>query len=403
MLGWELPPFYVGGLGIVCDQLTRSMALHGADIEFVLPFYADYSHITHMKVTSAIDQDSTVLMQSGGTYDSISYQITNLVNGSTEQRNLYQQVEFFAKCVGRMAYYGEYEVIHAHDWLTLRAGIEAKKVTGLPLIAHIHATEYDRSGGGHGNPLVREIEGVGLHMADHVFAISQRVKNILVEHYDIPANKISVAYNTMDVAAEHIDENISTYHVLTQFKKAGYKIVVNAGRMTLQKGIYHLLQAAQKVVSMHPKTIFLFVGGGEQIPELLEQAASLGLSGNVIFTGRVEGIGKEWRDSFKIADVFVLPSVSEPFGLTPLESIAYGTPCIVSKQSGVSELLNNVLKVDYWDTNEMANQIFSVITKPDLQSTMLENSQQERNRLSWHSSSRHIMSTYQRVSQGALA
>lgn len=398
MLGWELPPHYVGGMGIVCDQLTRTMAKQGADIEFVLPFYADYSHITHMKVTPALEQDAKTLMISGGTYDSMRYEVTT-VNGKKYVRSLYEQVMAFASNVRRLAFYGEYDVIHAHDWLTLRAGIEAKRVTGLPLFVHIHATEYDRAGAKHGNPLIRDIEYVGLHMADHIFAVSERTKQTLIEQYDIPTDKISVAYNVMEINPEHLKEDEETYVYLQKMRSLGYKVVVNAGRMTVQKGIYNLVMAARKVLDEIPKTIFLFVGGGEQIPELLELAASLGMSGNVIFTGRVEGIGRQWRDCFRAADLYVMPSVSEPLGMVPLESIAYGAPTLISKQSGIAEFLINTLKVDHWDVHEMANKICAVLQNPDLHDQLLLNAQAEHRQMSWEPTSRRIMEKYDHVKQ----
>ncbi len=382
MLGWELPPHYVGGMGVVCDQLSRQMARDGHDLEFILPFYADYSHISHMKVTAAIDQDATTLMKSGGTYDTTYYEVTN-AKGKKSIRSLHDQVHAFADNVARIVTYGSYDVIHAHDWLTFRAGIAAKQVTGLPLFVHVHATEFDRSGGNYGNPVVREIEYIGLHMADHVFAISERVKQILVREYDVPVDKITIAENVMEISPELLAEEHDSYPFIQKMRENGYKVVANAGRMTVQKGLYHLLQAARKVVDEHPKTLFLLAGGGEQIPELLEESAALGLSGNVLFTNRIEGIGKQWRDSFRVADLFVMPSVSEPFGMTPYEAIAYGAPTLVSKQSGIAEFLTNTLKVDYWDIDEMANQICSVIEQQDLHDTLLENAQAEHAKLSW--------------------
>lgn len=396
MLGWELPPHYVGGMGIVCDQLTRQMAKDGADIEFVLPFYADFSHIKHMKVTAADDQDATTLMKSGGTYDSTYYEITSS-NGRKVTRSLYDQVNHYAVNVSRLVELGSYDVIHAHDWLTLRAAIEAKRVSNLPLFVHIHATEFDRAGANNGNPLVRNIEYVGLHLADHIFAVSNRTKETIMREYDIPAEKITVAENVMEIPPHLIDEQHDTYLYIERMRQLGYKVVLNAGRMTIQKGIYHLLEAARIVVDRHPKTLFLMVGGGEQIPKLLEQAAKLGLSGNVIFTGRVEGIGKQWRDSFRVADLFVMPSVSEPLGLAPYEAIAYGTPALISRQAGITEVLQNILTVDYWDAREMANKICAVLEEPDLHDTLLSNAQAEHSKLSWAPITRRIHDRYRQV------
>lgn len=402
MLGWELPPHYVGGMGIVCEQLTRQLARDGADIEFVLPFHADYSNITHMKVTAALGQDAHTLMQSGGTYDSMRYQVTD-IQGNRTTRTLYEQVEAFGHNIGQVVKLGSYDVIHAHDWLTLRAGIAAKQISGLPLFVHIHATEFDRAGGAYGNPLIRDIEYIGLHMADHIFAVSNFTKQILVREYNLPADKISVAENVMDVPVHLIDETHSTYRYLELMKSRGYKVVLNAGRMTMQKGIYHLLNAAKLVVDKRPKTIFLFVGGGEQIPELFEHAANLGIVKNVMFTGRVEGIGKQWRDCFRVADLFVMPSVSEPLGMVPYEATAYGAPSLISKQSGIAEFFCNTLKVDYWDMNSMANQICSVLDNQGLHDTLLANAQTEKDQKSWAPISERIMNTYRSHTQKAVA
>ncbi|MFZ1802241.1 MAG: glycosyltransferase family 4 protein [Candidatus Saccharimonas aalborgensis] len=396
MLGWELPPHYVGGMGVVCDQLTKQMVADGADIEFVLPFRADFSAITHMKVTAAIDQDAETLMKSGGTYDSTKFEVIRK-DGSSQIRTLYEQVNAFAQNIGHAVDFGRFDVIHVHDWLTLRAGIEAKRQSGLPLFVHIHATEYDRAGGTEGNPLVREIEYIGLHMADHVFAVSERTKQTLIDQYDIPAEKITVARNVMEIPPKLINESCETYQYIEAMRDEGYKVVVNAGRMTIQKGLVFLLQTARQVIDRNPKTLFLFVGGGEQIPELQQIASDLGISKNVIFTGRVEGIGKAWRDAFRVSDLYVMPSVSEPLGMVPYEAIAYGTPALVSRQSGISEALVNVLKADYWDTHRMADQIIAVLTHQSLHDTLLKNAQEEITRHTWAPVSSTIQRQYHHV------
>ncbi len=397
MLGWELPPNYVGGMGIVCDQLSRQLASDGVDIEFVLPFYADYSHVKHMKVTAALDQNALTLMESGGTYDSMFYNIITGPDGKKTVRTLYEQVHAFADNVGRLVKLGEYDVVHVHDWLTLRAGIVAKQKTGLPLFVHIHATEFDRSGGGYGNPIVREIEYIGLHMADHVFALSHQQKSILMNHYGVPADKITITENYMDIPHNLRHEDHETFPYLMKMKEQGYKIVTNAGRMTVQKGLTYLLEAARKVVDHNPRTLFLMCGGGEQIPELQARAAELDLSGNVLFTGRVEGTGKQWRDAFRVADLFVMPSVSEPMGLAPYEAIAYGAPTLISKQSGIAEVLTNSLKVDYWDIDDMANKICAVLDNQDLHDTLIANAQHEHDNKSWAPIAERIRNQYYRV------
>lgn len=394
MLGWELPPNYVGGMGIVCEQLTRQLARDGADIEFILPFHADYSHMTHMKVKAAMPQSAKTLMISGGTYDSLYYETTT-PDGKKVLKSLHEQVHAFAENVSRMVHYGEYDVIHAHDWLTFRAGVRAKQQTGLPLFVHVHATEFDRAGGKHGNPAVHEIEYLGLHMADHIFVLCNRQKQLIMEQYGVAEDKITIAENYMEIPEHLRTEQHETYPYLMKMRAQGYKIVVNAGRMTIQKGLFHLLHAARKVVDHNPKTLFLLCGGGEQIPELLEEAAKLGLSGNVLFTGRVEGIGKQWRDAFRIADLFVMPSVSEPMGLVPYEAIAYGAPTLISRQSGIAEVLQHSLKVDFWDIDEMANMICAVLDNKDLHDTLLINAQNEHKSRSWAPISKRIYQRYE--------
>lgn len=397
MLGWELPPNYVGGMGIVCDQLTRQLARDGVDIEFILPFYADYSHIKHMKVRAALDQDALTLMQSGGTYDSMYYTVVKEKDGKRVIRTLHEQVHAFADNVGRLVELGSYDVIHVHDWLTLRAGIVAKQKTGLPLFVHIHATEFDRSGGGYGNPVVREMEYIGLHMADHIFALSSQQKRIIMEQYGIPEDKITITENYMEVPVNLRVETHETFPYIMKMKEIGYKVITNAGRITIQKGLVQLLEAARKVVDHSPKTLFLICGGGEQIEELQVKAAELGIGGNVLFTGRVDGTGKQWSDAFRVADLFVMPSVSEPMGLTPYEAIAYGAPTLISKQSGIAEVLKNSLKVDYWDIDEMANKICGVLDNPELHDTLLASAQHEHNQKSWAPIAARIRSRYSDV------
>lgn len=396
MLGWELPPHYVGGMGVVCDQLTKHLARSGADIEFVLPFSADYSSVKHMKVTPAIMQGTEVLMSSGSTYDSMRYS-TTLADGTVVANGLYEQVEVFAQNVQKLICYGEYDVIHAHDWLTFKAAMAAKKVTGLPLIAHVHATEFDRAGGKYGNPMVRELEYNGLHAADHIFAVSQRTKDTIVSQYNIDPQNISVSHNHMDIDPALLNETENTFAYIQQLRSQGYQVVVNAGRMTIQKGVFHLLEAAKLVIEQRPKTVFLLSGGGEQIPELLMKASELGIAQNVMFTGWVSGIGKQWRDAFRVADLFVMPSVSEPLGIAPLEAISYGAPAMVTKQSGISEVLKNILKVDYWDTTEMASQICAVLNSKGLRDTLIQNAQAEHASMSWQPIAKKIMDKYHNV------
>jgi len=392
MLGWELPPHHAGGMGIACYQMSKELSYHGIDIEFMLPYTAEFA-IDFMKVTPTHSQSVHEVRNAGGVYDTADYgMVKNIAVGSLD---LKKQHDLFAHNVAKMTESREFDIIHAHDWLTFRAGLEAKRVSGKPLVLHVHATQYDQSGGGHGNPEVREIEYMAFMMADQIFAVSQHTKNIIVAEYGIPADKIAVVHNSMSVETA-IDESSNLHEYLKIMKNNGYKVVVNAGRKTLQKGLTHLLESARKVVNKNPKVLFLLAGGGEQEDELIELAAEYGLSKNVIFEGWMNGTGKPWRDSFKIADVFVMPSVSEPFGLAALEAVGYGAPVIVSKQSGVGEVLEHCFKVDFWDSDMMADMILAICENDSLAQEMWRNSYKEYTSQSWTKSAHIMRDTYRK-------
>ncbi len=391
MLGWELPPHNSGGLGVACFQLCKALASKGVDIDFVIPYTADHSDIDFMNVLSGHPQGAEVLQRTAGiAYDSFKYIAPG---GSQRWLDMREQQSMFESAVGRLVTLKEYDVIHAHDWLTFRAGLRAKQVSGKPLIAHVHSIEADRAGRpGGGNPLVREIEEMGLLMADRIIAVSQLTKDAIVREYNIPADKVDVVHNSLDLETVQPLDNDNIHRYLTAMKAQGYRVVVNIGRLTIQKGLPNLLHAAKKVVDEAPKTIFLIVGAGEQYYELIELAADLGISRNVIFTGFQRG--KNWRDSFAIGDLFVMPSVSEPFGLTPLEAAGYGTPSLISRQSGVAEVFNNCLKVDFWDVDEMANQITAVVLNDGLRDELHANAYNEYQRLSWHPAAERLVGWY---------
>lgn len=398
MLGWELPPHHVGGMGIVCEQLCRNLANTGVDIEFVLPYDADFSNLNYMQVKPASKLSAQEVFDvSGNIYDSKQFKTTNRYKPTTLTEHSYTIY------VEQLVRLGDYDLIHAHDWMTFRAGLAAKQRSGKPLIVHVHATEFDRAGRNYGNPMVREIEYIGFQLADRIIAVSQATKDIIVQQYGISPSKIDVAHN-----AYHFDpyQNIDTENVYTYLrllKSRGYQIVLSAGRLTIQKGLSHLMRAAKNVIQYQPNTIFLFVGSGDQYNELVQLSAELEIAQNVIIVGHLNGTGQPWRDSFRIADVFVMPSVSEPFGLTPLEALSYGTPVIISKQSGVSEVLNNCLKVDFWDEQELANKLVAVLRDLPLKNLLAENGQRELNHITWKSSVDTIMQAYQRHLQGAMA
>lgn len=388
MLGWELPPHNSGGLGIACYQLCKALSKKDIAIEFVLPYRADHG-IDFMDITAAHPQGVTEVIRSGIAYDSYKYV---LEDGSEQWLDIYTQQQLYEHAVAKLADEKEFDIVHAHDWLTFRAALRVKEARGCPIILHVHSVESDRAGNQRGNPLVHDIEELALHAADRVIAVSQHTKNAIVRDYGVPADKIEVVHNSIEPGdLVPLDPN-NAYRYLEVMKGLGYRVVVNVGRLTVQKGLPNLLRAAKEVVARAPKTLFLIVGSGEQYYELLELAAELGIGPNVFFTDFQRG--KRWRDAYAIGDLFVMPSVSEPFGLTPLEAIGYGTPALVSKQSGVAEVLSNVLKVDFWDIREMANQITAVVQNDPLRDELLANSQREYERLSWDDAGDKVMDVY---------
>lgn len=388
MLGWELPPYNSGGLGVACYQLCQALSAQDVDIEFVLPYAAEHK-ADFMSITAARPVGVTEIIATSGAYDSYKYRYED---GHEEWHDIYAQQAHFERAVARMAFEKEFDIVHAHDWLTFRAAMRLKEMTGCPIVLHVHSVESDRAGGRRGNPLVHEIEETAFMLADQVIAVSELTKQAIIRDYDIPADKISVIHNSINHEELPNIDSHNAYEYLMQLKQHGYRIVTNVGRLTIQKGLPNLLQAARKVVDKAPKTVFLIVGSGEQYQELVEQAASLGIGRNVIFTGFLRG--KQWRDAFAIADLFVMPSISEPFGLTPLEATAYGAPSLVSKQAGVSEVLKNCLKVDYWDIDEMANQIVSVVKSDALRRELTANAYRELTSLSWDSSAKKVRDVY---------
>lgn len=396
MLGWELPPHNSGGLGVACYQLCKSLADNGADIEFILPYSADHD-VDFMKITAAQPADVKEVIKAGIAYDSYKFLYKD---GKIQWKSLSDFHQAYEEAIDGIVEKSTFDVIHAHDWLTFRAALRARERSGKPLLLHVHSIESDRAGGNYGNPFVREIERMSLLLADQVVAVSEHTKRAIINDYDIPEDKISVVHNSIDKNnIEQLDAD-NAYEYLREMKKHGYRVVVNVGRLTIQKGLSNLLFAAKHVVEREPKTLFLVVGSGELEYELLEQAAAFGIGKNVIFAGFQRG--KRWRDAYAIGDLFVMPSISEPFGLTPLEAIGYGTPALVSKQSGVSEVIKNCLKVDFWDVDEMANQITAVIRSDALQRELHDNSLHEYSRLSWNQAADRLFTLYRRHLNGAV-
>lgn len=406
MLGWELPPHNSGGLGVACYHLSKALAHNGASIDFVLPYDAEHPDTDYMTIHPATALNPIHKFGLMGAYD--SRYVHELDLDKVDMRDLQtmrgvqkRYVKFVERLVRTKVDHPD--VIHAHDWLTMEAGMRAKELTHAPLFVHVHATEFDRAGSfGSGNPIVHEIEYQGLMMADRIFAVSGITKNIIIHKYGIPADKIEVVHNAIDVASMGDHEyDHRTYEYLEKLKDDGHTIVSAVTRFTAQKGLSQLMHGFAEACSRHDKLVLLLAGDGEQRDELIQMSADLGISDKVLFTGFIRG--KQWRDAYNIADVFVMSSVSEPFGLTALEAAHYDTALIISKQSGVGEVLRSIFRYDFWDTHKLADQLVGIATSPALKSSLKEDVKREYARLSWHDVAQKCLKLYDRMKIGATA
>jgi glycogen synthase len=278
------------------------------------------------------------------------------------------------------------DVIHAHDWLTYPAGIALSQVTGRPLVVHVHSTEFDRAGN-NVNQRVYDIERAGMHAASRVLAVSQMTKSICVRRYGVAPDKVDVVYNGVDRESSqptdgaHIDSDD--------------KIVLFLGRITMQKGPEYFIAAAKRVLEKYQKVKFVVAGSGDMALRMIELAASMGIGHKVFFTGFLRG--RDVERVFRMADCYVMPSVSEPFGIAALEAISHDVPVILSKTSGASEVLTHVLKVDFWDTDEMANKILAVLRHPPLSQTLSQHGMMELHRLTWEGAAERCLAAYARA------
>jgi len=379
MFGWEFPPHNSGGLGVACQGITRSLSERGFEVIFVMPKKLDVSSPWARMVFAERPGVVEYVVNSPLTPYVTSSKYKKENGGSIYANNLFDEVERYTRMGSVIAKEEEFDVIYAHDWLSFGAGIEAKRATGKPFIAHVHATEFDRSGGNASvNSHVYDVEKAGMEAADRVVAVSDFTKQIIVSKYGIPADKVRVVHNGIDESTAPSGDGLKR---LRNLKNSGFKIVLFLGRLTLQKGPDYFLRAAKKVLEHDPKVMFVVSGSGDMEEEILQLAGKLGISRNVLFTGFLAGSDR--HEMYMAADLFVMPSVSEPFGITPLESMKLGTPVLISKQSGVSEVVHHALKVDFWDIDEMASKILSVVSHDALRESLSDNARREADRITW--------------------
>lgn len=404
MFGWEFPPYNSGGLGTACFGLSRALVSEGIGVTFVLPKKISVSSGV-MKIIFA-DAASKIKFR---TIDSLltpyvtsdRYGILRSFSGTgIYGRGLFDEVFRYAVRAREVASEENFDIIHAHDWLSFPAGMEAKRVSGKPLIVHVHATEFDRTGGNGINQNVYEIEKAGMETADGVIAVSEFTKEIICRHYGIPPEKIRVVHNAIEIGDYNGCCRGSDPGSISKLKSDGSKIVIFVGRITLQKGPDYFIRAAKTVLGYIPNVYFVIAGSGDMEGQMVQEAARLGISDKVIFTGFLRG--EELNEVYRSADLFVMPSVSEPFGITPLESLINGTPVLISKQSGVSEVIRHALKTDFWDVDEMANKIIAVLNHPPLRQTLQEGGCGDVYRISWRDAAEKCIGLYSELLQPVL-
>lgn len=400
MFGWEFPPYNSGGLGVACQGLVNGLASAGAAITFVLPrrlncqsdsckfIFAD--HLSSQKVE--FYPINSILSPYSEPVSYKKYFLKIFSQGKTRlpyAGDLFSEVLRYADAVRDFVSKITFDVIHAHDWLTVPAAIMAKKISGKPLIFQVHATEYDRCGEWGANRDICFIEKEGLRLADKVIAVSDYTKRMIVDHYGIDERKIQVVPNAVN--RRDFNNNFD----LAPIKKQGAKIVLFVGRLAFQKGPDYFLQAAKIALEYEPNTYFVISGAGDMQTRLISDAARLGIADHVIFAGFLRDA--DLVRAYHMADVYVMPSVSDPFGLTALEAMTCGTPVLVSRQTGVSEMLSHCLKVDFWDTREIAAKIIALLRYPALSKTLSQNGNYEINKFSWDDSANKCLNIYQEV------
>lgn len=409
MLGWELPPYHSGGLGIACEGMTKGLARNGMAISFVLPktfrgarydwmrVHDASTHALGVHHTSALPEENCLhfVMNrqcsltrgyfANSTSETICYACfgDNIIH--LPQRHEFAHVDLYAKGVLGVARKETFQAIHAHDWMTFPAAILARATArsrGLsaPFIAHVHATEIDRHDGRH----IYNIEKKGLQAADRIIAVSNFTKNTISEHYGIDPAKISVVHNGID----HRHIPLYPRHRL----KRRFKLVLFLGRITYQKGPDYFVRLAKRVTEQYKNVKFLMVGSGDMQASMIELAAREGLTGKLLFSSWARADQTDL--AYQMADVFVMPSISEPFGIVPLEAIQNGTPAVVSKNSGFVEVVKNCIAVDFWDIEKTAKAIATLLAHEPYAKAMVRKAQEEVRHLTWDLAANKLIGVY---------
>lgn len=425
MFGWEFPPHIAGGLGTACYGMTRGLARNGVEVVFVMPrAYGDEDQ-RFVRVVNASDVetigtrdhefseellekvsfihiDSNMLpyispeeyaayhdefVRSGRTHEWTDVWKQRYTFSGKYGANLMEEVARYAMVAAQVTkdLEGQFDVIHAHDWLTYFAGIAAKRVSGKPLVVHMHATEFDRSGENI-NRRVYAIEKAGMQAADRVIAVSELTRRIVIGKYGILADKVVTVHNAVRFGES---EEAAPERAVKD------KVVTFLGRITYQKGPDYFVEAAAKVLQRVSDVRFVMAGSGDLMNHVVRRVAQLGIADRFHFTGFLKG--GEVQRMFRLSDVYVMPSVSEPFGISPLEAMRSGVPVIISRQSGVAEVLDYAIKVNYWDVDALADAIYGLLTYPALGRMFASKGLEEVTGLKWTNAAAKIKTVYETV------
>ncbi len=420
MFGWEFPPHISGGLGTACYGLTKALLKCDVELIFVVPkawgdeqpgtirlvnasdvsinvqddIFKDY-----INKVSFVEIDSKLVPYAT---DEQYYNIINTVETGTEHtkgdlhsqkfsfaggygKNLMEEVRRYAMIALEIARTNDFDLIHAHDWLTYLAGKEAKRISGKPLIVHMHATEFDRTGE-NVNTLVYDVEKEGMEAADTVIAVSHLTRNVVINRYGIDPEKVVTVHNGVE-PSEKENENKIERHLPE-------KIVTFLGRITFQKGPEYFIEAAHKVLQRDDNIRFVMAGSGDMLPKMIRRVARLGIAHKFHFTGFLKG--DDVDKMFGLSDVYVMPSVSEPFGISPLEAMRSNVPVIISKQSGVAEVLKHAIKVDFWDIDAMADAIYALTHYNALPETFKRHGKEEVDNIKWDQAGLKVKEIYEK-------
>lgn len=422
MFGWEFPPHIAGGLGTACYGMTKGLAKCGVEVLFVMPSASGDEDQSSVRIINAsdvavydtchnvdeflgkvdflrvgtnlrpyidpvsfselVEEEQKFQAEEFKTYFKQKFKFSGKYG-----KNLMEEVSRYAMVAGAIAAENQFDVIHAHDWLTYLAGIAAKRVSGKPLVIHVHATEFDRSSSV--NQEVFRLEKMGMEEADRVITVSNLTRNIVINKYGIDASKVVTVHNAVDFSGRN---------AVSVRRGVKEKVITFLGRITFQKGPEYFIEAAAKVLKMYPDVRFVMAGSGDMMNKCIRHVARLGISNRFHFTGFLRG--DDVQKMFSLSDVYVMPSVSEPFGISPLEAMKSDVPTIISKQSGVAEVLKYAIKVDFWDIDALSDAMYALLNYDAISKVAIEKGRAEVDALKWDAAAVKVKSVYEAAING---